>query len=147
MNIFSPSQVTSRNSVLVDFRDIIRTFSPLTYPQYYLYQNSKHLSTVMNEVTVERVIELVLMCPSDGLNFHDVILMEYIEQHCDQTLMLFQNSWELIENFNLLVEMIVYESDNLLRHKFAHHLPSEDYGRYVFEAWIDSTTALMIPVT
>ena len=129
----------------VDLRLPLSMYDPKSAHNVY-YSNFPRLREVVVDVSLHKIIECSFVLPAADLQEHGLsgALLAYIEHNCIQSLEIFEESTDLLFNFDCLVNDIVETVDHVLRHYLTPY--TSDYGIYVFDHWVTPSLACFLKV-
>lgn len=135
----------STSGFYVDLGDVVRQFHPRISREHY-YGLYPKLRNVMDDVTVQRVIECVFLYPSTSLHENGLtgLLWEYIEHNCETAMLGFEADSDLIYAFECLSNDITERTDQTLRCILSPY--GVGYENFVFDHWAAESLAAFYPV-
>lgn len=129
----------------VDLRDVVDHFNPRSSREHY-YALYPRLRGIVDNVSVQRMIECVFVYPQSGLHENGLtgLLWEYVEHNCEEAMLAFEADSELLYAFECLCNDITEVVDGLLRCTLTPL--SVSYENYVFDHWASPSLAAFYPV-
>ena len=134
----------SISSVFVDFNLFFLWFgfSPSSQVQHLYYQTPR-LADSVQQISLQKIIELTFCQSADSLD-QESLFWFYVENNCLQVQEWFEEDSNLIFEVEHLLGKMTEYADELLRATLASVNLLTHYEGYVFECWVDSTTALFL---
>lgn len=130
--------------ILIDLSRILWEYSPNTTPMAWLYNDLPVLRRFVEQFTIHNVIAAEFVNYYD--NPSDSLIWEFIENKFPDGTEEFENDPNAVSGFSLIVDMLVEETDLLLRDRFKHYGLEHCYTDYLFDHWIDTRTAAFVHI-
>lgn len=128
--------------VIVDFREILYFYSPHGVRDHYLYRGVVKLKTFLQAFTVHEIISCIFSNRYDMLDQESLVWL-MVENRFPNGVMLFEEDADAVASFELLIDLITQEADQLIKTNLKPYGLEEKYQEYLFDRWIDHTTALL----
>lgn len=128
--------------VIIDFREILYFYSPHGVRDQYLYRGVSKLKTFLQAFTIHEMISCIFSNRYDIPDQESLIWL-VIEHRFPEGVAIFEEDADAVASFELLIDLVIQETDQLIKQNLKHYGLEEQYQEYLFDRWIDHTTAIL----